>query len=95
MPDAIGDIIVTAPLRNNAPPEELRSIVELLSRASYHYADDSSKEWGAAQRTKTEAAEKINGFNLGFRAIRALYDEKPQLLTLEDLIDSVLKDARK
>lgn len=91
----IGGIPVSAPLFRYTPYMTLIGIVQQLSNASYHYADDSGGEWGRAALSKMEAASIINNCELGFSAIEALYKEKPQLLSFEALIDAVLKDARK
>ena len=95
MSETIGNIHATAPLWNGADFMTLKGIVQLLSRASYHYADDSGGEWGRANLAKMEAAAIINQHQLGFTAIEALYKEAPQLFVLGDLINAVLKDARK
>lgn len=94
MEKTIGGIKSSAPLWRNTPELTLFGIVELLSRASYHYADDSSGEWGKASLAKMEAAQLINDAKLGFIAIEALQKHAPQLVPLGDLIDAVLKDAR-
>jgi hypothetical protein len=94
-PETIGSIPVTAPLWKGAIADNLHEIISLLSKASYHYADDSTGEWGEAREYVANAAALINKFKLPFRAIERLQSEKPQLVTLEQLIDAVLKDARK
>lgn len=95
MSETIGNINATAPLWNGADFMVLKGIVQLLSSASYHYADDSGGEWGRASLAKMEAAAIINQHKLSFYAIKALYEEAPQLFVLGDLINAVLKDARK
>jgi len=95
MTETIGKINATAPLWNGADFMTLKGIVQLLSSASYHYADDSGREWGRASLAKMEAAAIINQHKLRFYAIEALYKEAPQLFVLGDLINAVLKDARK
>ena len=91
----IGGIRVDAPVFNRTPYLTLNGIVELLSKASYYYADDSAGEWGYAAQAKMEAAMLVNQHKLGFTAIKALVKHQPQLVTLSDFIDAVLKDARK
>lgn len=91
----IGGIPADAPLFRQTPYTTLAEVVELLSKASYHYADDSAGEWGQASQAKMEAASLINANCLGYTAIEALYREAPQLIALGDLINAVLKDARK
>lgn len=94
MEKTIGGIKVSAPLWNQVPELTLVGIVALLSRASYHYADDSAKEWGKAKELVDEAAFWINKYKLSFGAIEALHKETPQLVDLASLIDAVLKGAR-
>jgi hypothetical protein len=93
--EKINGISADAPLFRGASPDTLQAIVALLSKASYHYADDSTKEWGYADAAKVEAVVKINQLKLTVRAIEALYRDKPQLVTFYDLLDAVLRDARK
>jgi hypothetical protein len=93
--ETIGGIKASAPLFNNAGTEQLRAIVALLSQASCHYADDSAKEWGAGHAAVLAAAKSINFWLLGLVAITALHKETSQLVSLEQLIDTVLRDARK
>jgi len=92
---SIGGIVASAPLWNKAPEADLLAIVESLSRASYHYADDGGKEWGSAGACMASAAAECNRLRLSFSAIAALHSHKAQLVTLSDFMDAVLKDARK
>jgi len=57
---SIGGIVIRAPLWNKATEGELLAIVESLSSASYHYADDRGKEWGAAGACVSSAAAECN-----------------------------------
>lgn len=91
----IGGIVEDAPLWRGASSSDLKDIIKLMSDASYHYADDSTREWGKAALCKMQAAAKINSFKLDYDAIEALFREKRQLFALSDLINAVLKDARK
>lgn len=93
--EKIGGVPVTAPLWHGAPALTLAKIIDLLSSASYHYADDSGKEWGTANMKKMEAAALINQYKLSFYAIECLYKEAPQLFTLGELINAVIRDLRK
>lgn len=93
--EKINGIPADAPLWRGATHAELKAIIALLSKASYHYADDSGKEWGNAQSAKAEAAQEINRLTLPAMAIAELQKAQPQLVTFHDLIDAVLKDARK
>jgi len=90
----IGGVRADAPLFRKAPPAELREIVSLLNRASYHFADDSASEWNIAHAKIAEAAQLINKHRLGSGAINCLYEDHEQLFTKGDLFDAVLKDAR-
>ena len=93
-PNKIGGINVTAPLWNKATEAELRAIVASLSSASYHYADNSGREWGTARAAKASAASEVNRLRLSSMAIQALYADRPQLVTRDDFMDAVLSDAR-
>lgn len=95
MTDKIGGIPADAPLWNNTPLYTLTGIVDLLTKASYHYADDSGQEWGEARAAKEKAARAINEMGLKTDAIKALHDHAPQLITYDDLLNAVLKDLRK
>lgn len=92
--ELIGGVDVTAPLWNKAEPRELHAIVDALSTASYHYADDSAGEWGFAAAALHWAAHAVNSARLGHYAITCLHRHKPQLVTLDRFMDAVLKDAR-
>jgi hypothetical protein len=95
MKPMIGGIAVTAPLWNGATEDELRAIVRHLSDASHHYADDSGKEWGLGDAFKAIAAAEINRLKLGASAIRYIAKDQPQLVGIDDLLDAVLRNARK
>ena len=91
----IGGVVVDAPLFNKSAPDFLEQIVKLLSRASFHHADDSATEWGSARLQVQSAARMVNEARLGFYAIRCLHRDKPQLVTLDQFMDAILRDARK
>lgn len=90
----IGGVVVDAPLFNKAAPEFLEQIVKLLSRASFHFADDSAGEWGSGKAQVQTAARMVNEAKLGFYAIQCLHRDKPQLVTLDQFMDAILRDAR-
>ena len=92
--DLIGGIDATAPLFMNVTPDSLRDLVKLLSDASYHYADDSGGEWGSGHSYVRLFAEAVNAASLGYYAIVALHRDQPQLVTLEQVMDAVLREAR-
>ncbi len=93
--DQIGGVSFDAPLFRKASLEDLLFITAKLSSASYHYADDSAREWDTARECKDLAARKANELNLCFRAVECLVRHSPQLVTLGDFIDAMLKDLRK
>lgn len=69
----IGGVVATAPLFNKVKPESLRDMVNLLDHASYHYADDSGKEWGSAGDALHRFAETVNVCKLSYSAIVCLH----------------------
>lgn len=93
--EKINGIPADAPLWRGASFFTLEAIIALMSKASYHYADDSTGEWSLAAEAKREAAAKINQLKLPASAIDHLYRHRPQLFTFNDLLDAVLRDARK
>lgn len=95
MSETIGKFPATAPMFNNAGFMHLRGIVELLSKASYHFADDSGIEWSDAKLALSEAAAEINKLKLRHDAISAIHAEVAQIFPVSVLFDAVLKDARK
>lgn len=95
MDDKIDGVPVDAPLWRKAPPEDLRQIVKCLSDASYHYADDSGREWGRGRSLVVEAATLINKHSLGHSAMVHLYADKPQLVSFGTLVDTVLQELRR
>lgn len=92
---AIGGIPVSAPLFRGATFPQLYAIVADLSTASYHYADDSGREWSKAADMKVKAAAQVNTLRLDFSAIMALHKHTPQLVGFGDFMDAILRDARK
>lgn len=94
MAHEINGIPVTAPLWQRAKPDDLFQIIKHLSDASYHFADDSGREWSKARECLRCAASEINGFWLGYRAISCLVSHTSQLVTLDQVFDAVLRDAR-
>lgn len=92
--DTIGGIDATAPLFMRVTPDSLRDPVELLSSASYHYADDSAGEWGSARECLRRFAATVNAARLPYAAIVALHRDQEQLVTLDQVMDAVLKAAR-
>lgn len=90
----IGGIPASAPLWRNTPPETLVRIVKCLSDASFHYADDSGREWGRARELVVEAAALANAHSLDFVAMRYLHEDKPQLVSLNTFVNTVLQELR-
>lgn len=93
--ETIGGIDVTAPIWRGVKPDDLRDLAGLLEHASFHFADDSGAEWVAARECLRRFGRYVNAARLDYAAICALHRDKPQLVTLADVMDAVLKDARK
>ena len=91
----IGGVPVDAPLWGGATPSVLFEIVSHLSKASYHFADDSTGEWVKARQALRDAAAKANQFRLDYHALEVLYRERSQLVGFDVFVNAVLKDARK
>ena len=91
----IGGIPASAPLFRGATFAQLYAIVADLLTASYHYADDSGREWSKAADMKAKAAAQVNTLRLDFSAIKALHKHTPQLIDFGDFMDAILRDARK
>mgnify|MGYP000418658878 CR=1 FL=1 len=90
----INGVTTKAPIFNGADKDALLGIVKNLTKASYHYADDSGGEWGHGRKAVQDAARSCNALKLSFGAMEHLYNHESQLVSLRDLIDAVLKDAR-
>jgi hypothetical protein len=95
MTQRFSDVPWNAPLFNKAPLADLDFIVNQLSKASYHYADDSGQEFGYASLAKMLAAQKANELKLSFSAVERLVKHQPQLVTIGDMIDAMLLELRK
>lgn len=91
----INGVVADAPVFNKAPSDLLLKIVKLLLDASYHYADDSGKEWAIARERVNEAARIVNELKLGFAACEHLYKHTSQLVSFEQFMNAILKDLRK
>lgn len=94
MTNRISDIPADAPLFQKVPEETLLQLILKLSQASYHFADDTSKEWPIGYGLVNEFAAEANTLNLRFAAVSALVRHAPQLVTLEQVIDAMLRQAR-
>jgi len=90
----IGGVRYDAPLFNKVPLETLLNMVKLLSTASYHFADDSGKETSSGYARVREFAATANNHRLCFYAIQCLCRDKQQLVTVDQVIDAMLRDAR-
>lgn len=93
-PFLINGIYSDAPLFNKMTDDRLRTIIEIFSRASYHYADASSLEWGKAREEMKIAANMINEGGLKYVAINSLYHASHQLFGFDEVINAVLADLR-
>lgn len=91
----INNIPWDAPLFRKAPLIDLNTVIENLSKAGYYYADDSGREWANAGALMREAAIIVNTHVLGYSAIRALHSHKPQLVTIDQFMNTILTEARK
>lgn len=90
----IGGIPASAPVWRGCPQDTLNEIILELSAASYHYADDSGKEVNLARQCLARAAKLCNQWKLGITGLRSLWSDSPQLVTFNQFVDAVLKDAR-
>jgi len=90
----IGGVRYDAPLFNRVPLETLLNMVKLLSSASYHFADDSGQETSSGYASVREFAAAANKHRLGFSAVQCLCRDKQQLVTVDQVIDAMLRDAR-
>lgn len=90
----INDIPANAPLFRKAPKEDLAAVIKHLHEASYHYADDSGREWELAKQHVADAANILNKLQLPFRAICEIQNEAKPLMPLDDIVDAVLAAAR-
>lgn len=95
MTEKFNNVPWDAPMFRKASLADLQLVVSYLSKASYHYADDTGREWGTAAACKENAAQLCNQHNLDFSAVDCLVKHEAQLVTVGDLIDFMLKDLRK
>lgn len=66
-------------------------MVELLRTASYHYADDTGKEWGAAGRAMDEFTDKVFEYHLTFWHIEEIILEADPLMPRGAIFDGVIR----
>jgi hypothetical protein len=66
-------------------------IQKLLSQASYHYADDSTKEWQKADRYLYLAADKIIEYQLPHWRIKQIVLDAKGLVDPDTLVSIVIK----
>ena len=85
-----GGVNWNAPLFKIASISQLEQIVEHLSSASYHYADDSGREWEAGRKSLVAAAEECAKLHLSIRALRCLYRHTSQLIGEDQFIDEIM-----
>lgn len=95
MTDKFSNVPWNAPLFRGASLKDLSHIISLLDKASFHYADDSASEWSLAHEAKRMAAQKANELRLDYDAVEKLVKHRPQLVTVGDVINSMLKELRK
>jgi hypothetical protein len=68
-------------------------MVELLRTASYHYADDTGKEWGAAGRAMDDFVNKAVEHELSYYHLDDIYREADPLVPFSAIIDALLRKA--
>ena len=90
----INGIPADAPLFKATPEADLATVISHLHSASYHYADDSGKEWNKAREYVVTAAAIVNAHCLSYSAIECLYKEARPLVSLSQFFDAVLDDLR-
>lgn len=66
-------------------------LVELLRTASYHYADDSGSEWGAANRTMDEFVKLSVENDLTYYHYEDIYTAAAPLMPFSAIFDDVLR----
>lgn len=89
-PILIGGVLATAPLFRGIPAEELLAAVDMLSRASYHYAAETD-EWADARICVDAVADYLIQWKFYHSAINAIWRHKNQLVTFPQLMDTVLR----
>ncbi len=62
------------------------SFIELLKEASFHFADDTTREWGAAVRALEAAACIAVEAGYSDERIRELYASEEQLVNLDHVM---------
>lgn len=92
--DKIGEVRISAPLWRGATMAQLENISDLLRVASYHFSDDSAKEWRQGREALSMAGDCANALNLDYAALQALYADQSQLVSFGDFVDAVIKSAR-
>lgn len=92
--EVINGIPASAPVFKGAKFEDLKAIIKHLTDASYHYADDSAKEWQRGRSHVKEAAQMCNNLGLGYEAIYRLHKHESQLVDFDQFMNAVLTDAR-
>ena len=86
-----GGVNWNAPLFKNASISQLEQIVDYLSSASYHYADDSGSEWGTGRERLKVAAEECAKLRFEVYALRCLYRHKSQLISEDQFINAAMQ----
>ena len=78
----------------STPNEKLtpeQEFVEQLSLASYHYADDTTKEWGQARECVRRASRIALDNGWDEDTVRELYISRTQLVELRQVRDAIKK----
>lgn len=74
-------------------PEQ--QILDLFRHASYHFADDTAKEWDKAYWRLDRAAELIVEYQFPLYRIKELVKASDSLIDLDTVLTRVLKLAYK
>ena len=80
----------------STPNEKLtpeQEFVEQLSLASYHYADDTTKEWGQARDCVRRAAGIALDNGWDEDTVRNLYIGKKQLVDINEVFNAVRREG--
>ena len=73
------------------PEPAYAEFAKALNLASHHFADDSGKEWGAANRCMARAAEIAVGARWPYWAMQRMYKEISPLPTFDSFMGTYCK----
>ena len=75
------------------PEKDYADFAAALNKASHHFADDSGKEWGAADDWMSAAADIAIGVNWPYWAIKRMYREIAPLPTFDTFMEVYCREA--